>query len=222
MNVELRITTDDSLLPAELRSIQDGIRKGVSEYFANLETKSTGSVNKIVGAVLADPRVQDVRILGVRVGGTEVLDRDSGVIDIADIPKQLGELTITDPNLPTVLHASVVFPADAASPDQTRIEAALAEDIAYLNELNAAEIPADATAEERARRELTFGKLALAMPLPGSARVSLQDFDETAGTPAAPDLPVAADLGLYRIQWSFVTETGLSYLVGDETSPAYR
>ena len=52
----------------ELRAIQDRIQSDITEYFAKLGVKAGGSVNRIVGAVLLDARIQDVRILSVSVG----------------------------------------------------------------------------------------------------------------------------------------------------------
>ncbi len=221
VDIDMRITTDSSLLSQELRAIQDQIRTKVTDYFSKLEVKAAGSVNKIIGLVLADPRVQDVRILSVSVDGSDVLDRESGILAIADTPTVLGELTITDPNLPTVLQLNISFPKNVGSVDQAMMEAALTEDIAYLNEINALEINESTPPQELAKRELSFARLALALPLPGTVRLSLQGFDAVAGTPDAPDLPTAADLGAYTVQWSFMTETGLTYLINDETSPAY-
>ncbi|MCP4765241.1 MAG: hypothetical protein GY875_03130 [Gammaproteobacteria bacterium] len=222
VDIEMRITTDNSLLAQELRAVQDQVRSEVSDYFARLEVKANGSVNKIIGRVLSDARVQDVRILGVSVGGVDVLDRESGIIDIANTPTELGELTVTDPNLPTVLQASISFPANVDSADKTQIETVLSEDIAYLNELNAVEIPAGATPQELAKRDLSFGKLALAMQLPGLSRMALQAYDDSVGTSLEPVLRTAADLDNYQLQWSFTTETGLTYLINDDSSPDYQ
>lgn len=221
VDMELRITTDSSLLERELRAVQDDIRARITDYFARLEVKADGSVNKIVGLVLADARVQDVRILGVSAAGEDVLDRDSGLIAIANTPTELGELTITDPNLPTVLQLTVSFPKNLASPDKALMEAALTEDIAYLNELNAVEIDAGTAPAELARRQLSFGKLALALPLPGTTRVTLQAYDAAVGSAEEPALPGDEQVGNYRLQWSFSTEAGLTCVVDGQGSPPY-
>ncbi|WP_020408672.1 baseplate J/gp47 family protein [Hahella ganghwensis] len=222
VNIEMRLTTDNSLLTQELRAIQDQVRTKITDYFSKLEVKADGSMNKLIGMVLSDARIQDVRILSVTVDGSDVLNRESGIISLANNPTELGDLTITDPNLPTVLQVSVSFPKNFDSVDQTQIETALTEDIAYLNELNAVEINAGTPPEELARRDLNFGRLALAIPLPSTSRLSLQDFDSVIGTPESPDLPTEEDLGNYEVQWSFVTETGMTYLITDEASTPYQ
>lgn len=221
VDLELRIYTDTSLLPQELRAVQDQIREGIGDYFATLEVKAAGSINKLIGRVLADPRVLDVRFLSVSAGGTDVLQRDSGLIDIAGTPTELGDLVITDPNLPTVVQLKVSFPANRDSVDATLMEQAMRDDIAYLNELNAVELGASPAPEALAQRALGFGKLALALPLPTSPRTALQSYDTLAGTPEAPPLPTEAGLEDYRLQWLFITESGLTVIVDGDSSPPY-
>ena len=221
VNLEIRITTDNTLLEPELRDIQDELKEKVANYFATLDVNANGSINKLIGLLLSDARIQDIRILNVNVDGGDVLDRESGIIQLADQPTELGELIVTDPNLPTVVQVTVSFPSNADSPDKAQIEAALSEDLAYLNELNAAEINASTPAEELAKRELSFAKLALALPLPEQDRFSLQQFDNVAGTPDQPTLPTAEDLGHYNAQWTFATESGISYLINGDSVQSF-
>ena len=60
------------------------------------------------------------------------------------------------------------------------------------------------------------------MPLPGLGRMVLQAYDDSVGTSLEPLLRTAADLGDYQVQWSFTTETGLTYLINDDSSPDYQ
>ena len=222
VDIELRLTTDSSLLPRELRAIQDDIRDRVGDYFAKLEVKAAGSANKLVGLVLNDPRVQDVRILAVNAAGVDVLNRESGAIEIADTPTELGQLVITDPNLPTAVHLQVSFPKNLDSVDKPQLEQAIRDDIAYLNELNAVELASDTPPAELARRSLSYAKLALALPLPTSPRTPLQAYDSTIGTADEPALPDAETLGGYSMQWLFATESGVTLVVDSGASEPYK
>jgi hypothetical protein len=221
VDIEMRIVTDSGLLEQDLRAIQDEIKTKVSDYFRKLEVKASGSVNKIIGLVLSDPRVQDVRILNAKANSTDVLNRESGVIEIANQPSELGQLVITDPNLPTILQVNISFPKNVDSVDKKEIEAAFTEDITYLNELNAVEASTPLPPTEAGKRELGFGKLALALPVPGKPRVSLSDYDAVVGTADEIPLPAPADIEDYDVQWTFITETGLTHVVAGQSDPAY-
>jgi uncharacterized phage protein gp47/JayE len=216
VDLDMRVTTSSDLLETDLRAIQDQIRSAVTDYFGNLPVKSDASVNKIVGLVLADPRVDDVRILAGTANGSDILNRDTGLLELAGTPSQLGLLTITDPNLPTRVNVTVSYPINLDSPDKTSIETALSEDISYLNSSNAVETGASPSAEDIARQTLSFGKLALALPLPDSTRTALASQLET------DVLPLAADLAPYALQWSLISETGEVRLISSEADADYR
>ena len=221
VDIELRLSTQKGLLEEDLRRIQSDIKTKVSDYFRKLEIKANGSINRIIGAALETAGVEDVRILGATVSGVDVLDRESGVLAIAAIPTVLGELIITDPNLPSLLQLTLRFPKNSAAPDKTAISNALNADIAYLNQLNAVELTPAAGIEEIAKRQLSFGKLLLALPLPGKTTMSLTDYDAAVALGTAPALPGDAALGNYAVSWTFISETGIGTIIEAQSSPMY-
>lgn len=221
VDIEIRLSTQKGLLEEDLRRIQGDIKNKIAEYFRKLEVKATGSINRIVGAALETAGVEDVRILGATVGGNDVLDRESGVLAIGGAPTVLGELIITDPNLPTLLQVTIRFPKNIAAPDKTAITNALNADIAYLNQLNAVDLPPDAGLVEITKRQLSFGRLALSLPLPGKTTLSMANYDTAVATGSAPPLPGIEALGDYAAQWTFISETGLGTLIDAPESPLY-
>jgi len=221
VDIEIRLTTQKGLLEEDLRRIQGDIKNKIADYFRKLEVKATGSINRIVGAALETAGVEDVRILGATVEGNDVLDRESGVLAIGGAPTVLGELIITDPNLPTLLQVSVRFPKNIAAPDKTAITAALNADIAYLNQLNAVELPPSAGLAELAKRQLSFGRLALSLPLPAKTTLGMANYDAAVATGTAPTLPGIEALGNYSVQWTFISETGLGTIIDTTDSPMY-
>jgi hypothetical protein len=212
VDVELRLTTLTTLLEQDLRAAHDAVKTKISDYFAKLPVTEPASLNKLVGLALSVPGVDDVRILTASVGGTSVLDRDTGLIDVVDsddkrLPKLLGSLRIADPNLATAVIAAVTYPDGEAPPDAAQIRSALEEAIAYLNQLNASE-PVDA--DDTARRTLSYGKLLLVTPLPGGIPLDLQTHDDAAESGSAPLLPDAAAILPYRASFVFTQATGLA------------
>lgn len=221
VDLELRLTTNTDLLETDLRAIQDGVRTSIGDYFSRLEVNANASANQLIGLILSDARVQDVRLLSATAGGSDLLNRESGQITLAGTPSQLGVLTITDPNLPTRLNLLVSYPINLTSPDLTQIESALSEDISYLNDSNASETGSAPTDDIINRKTLDFGKLAQALPLPDSARLTLQSINDAIGTPSESTPLLASDLSPFQLQWSLVTETGETQLISAETDPAY-
>jgi len=221
VDIELRLTTQKGLLEEDLRRIQSDIKTKIADYFRKLEIKANGSINRIIGAALETAGVEDVRILGATVSGNDVLDRESGVLAIATMPTVLGELIITDPNLPSLLQVTVRFPKNSAAPDKTAISNAINADIAYLNQLNAVELTPSAGIAEIAKRQLSFGKLLLALPLPGKTTMSLTDYDAAVALGTAPSLPGDTALGNYVVSWTFISETGIGSIIDAQSSPMY-
>jgi len=221
VDIEIRLTTQKGLLEEDLRRIQGDIKNKIADYFRKLEVKATGSINRIVGAALETAGVEDVRILGATVEGNDVLDRESGVLAIGGAPTVLGELIITDPNLPTLLQVSVRFPKNIAAPDKSAITAALNAEIAYLNQLNAVDLPPSAGLAELAKRQLSFGRLALSLPLPAKTTLGMANYDAAVATGTAPALPGIEALGNYSVQWTFISETGLGTIIDAADSPMY-
>jgi hypothetical protein len=220
VNLELRLVTASGLPEADLRAAQRAVRERVEDYFRRLPVREPGSVNRIVGLVLGVPEVQDVRLLSATVAGdpTNRINPATGVIDIAGVPTVLGELRIADPALPTLLRVVVTFPTAAAPPDRPQMEAALTAALAYLNTVNAAELPAGAPAAEVAKRTIGYGKLLRVLPLPGKPGASLQTFDDATAPPALPDETTIAP---YHVSFAITLESGVTQLLERAADAAY-
>jgi hypothetical protein len=215
VNLELRLTTVGGLLEQDLRAAQRSVREEIKDYFLRLPVREAGSINRIVGLVLGVPIVEDVRILSatwvVDDVLEDVLDTASGQLAIGGYPTVLGALQIADPNLPTLLNVTVSHPEDEDPPDVPEITATLSATLAYLNALNAAELPSDA--RERSRRTLSYGKLLHAIPLPGKPGESLEDFDDAVVSGTIPTLPDETTIAPYAVQFAFTLESGLSRIL---------
>jgi len=214
----LRLTTADGLTEQQLRAAQRAVRAAIEGYFRDLPVREDASVNRIVGLALAVPEVGDLRLLSATVDGADVLDAEAGVIAIAGFPTVLGELRIADPSLPTVVTAVVRYPQGEAPPDEPAIESALTAALAYLNTLNASELPEGAPASELAKRSLSFGRLLWATPLPGHAAQPLAAFDDA---PVPPALPDETDVAPYAVTVTLSQESGVSQVLQAAADPAY-
>lgn len=223
VDLSLQLTTSDKLVEADLRAAHNNVREAVRSYFDALETRANASINQIVGQVLGITNVEDVRIETAStremINGTEVvtdrIDLQAGIIDLAGLPTQLGELNIADPNLATVLDLIVNFPAENEVPLESAIDSAMAQTLAYLNLLS--ETPFDASdTVEASKREFGFAKLLHVLPLPGHTGASLADYD------LAPDptlLPGADTRLPYSVSLFINQASGLSrVLASDDAS----
>jgi len=163
VDLELRLSTAEGLLPADLKRAQSEVRARLETYFAKLDTPSAASLSRIIAAATAVDGVEDVFVVSASVGGTDVLDRIAGQLTLSGTPKKLGQLTLVDPALATQLGVSVRYTKDVAIPNQAALQAAFSEVAAFL--ASAAARP-DSGVEERS---LSWAKLALAAPLPAPA-----------------------------------------------------
>ncbi|HEX6069627.1 MAG TPA: baseplate J/gp47 family protein [Longimicrobiaceae bacterium] len=214
VSLEMRLTTASGAPEQDLRAAQRAVRAGVEDYFARLPVGQAGSINKLVGLILAVPGVEDVRLLHAHIEGEaeELLDTAAGIIDIAGFPTILGELQIADPSLPSLLTAVVRYPEASDPPDSPAIGAALDAALAYLSSIAATDPPA-----AEALRTVSYGKLLRAVPLPGKAGATLESFDAApAGT---IDLPTLASVAPYAPTFTITLESGLTrVLAGDADS----
>jgi len=217
VNLEIRLTTRGELLEQDLRAAQRAVREGISDYFTRLPIREVGSINRIVGLTLGVPEVQDMRLLSATwsVDGTveNVLNTSTGELEIGGFPTVLGELHIADPNLPTLLDVTISYPENEDPPDEPEIQAALADALAYLNEVNAAEPASDASEAERARRVVSYGKLLHVLPLPGKPGASLEAYDDAAASGTAPTLPDETSVAPYQVEFVLTLESGLSRIL---------
>lgn len=226
VNLTLRLSTREGLLEQDLRAVQRTARAEIADYFDRLPAREAGSLNRLVGLLLAIPEVEDVRVLTATatVNGTtsDVLDREAGLLTIAGAPTVLGELHIADPGLPTRLSVIVSAPGNAVPPDTVAIRNAMSTTVSYLNELNASEVPANATVAEAAKRVISYGKLLRTVPLPNKPGESLESYDAaTTGNGAVPALPTEAAISPYEVQFVVTLESGLTHILAAAADGAY-
>lgn len=225
IDMEMRITTVEDLLNEDLRAIQDEINTKLSQYIDGIELGDVLSVNKMIGLVLSNPSVTDVRILSVSVEGDNVWDKESntlntdlisGVTAGDKVPVTAGAINIIDPALATMVTVSVTYPITSAAPSESDIQTEMQLAIEAINDINASEAPTSPTPEQVRERELAFGKFLSITPLPGmDTSITYGDVagSETAG------LPTAASTGDYSVSYIITAETGITHLLDSETSP---
>lgn len=226
VDMAIRITTVDNLLETELRATQEQAVKNISEYLKGVSLGETISINRIIGLVLSDNRVLDVRILSAMVGTDNILNRDQGTIDMTSITGVTpgskvavtsGVINIIDPALATLLATTISFPISAAPPSETAIKTALGKAITTINDLNASEVPSSPTPEMLRQRQINYGKLLSVTPLPGKPT---EDNYSSVAALADASLPTSAIAGDYQVQFLITSESGISYILESETSPA--
>jgi len=222
VDLTLRLITTPKSVEADLRAAHNRVREAIRGYFDGLETRADASINQIVGVALAVDHVEDIQIDAAAttelVAGSPIvtnrLDISGGIIDLAGLPTELGELTIADSNLPTELDLVINFPAASDIPLQSEIETALSQTIAYLNTLNETSFD-PANAVEVQKREFSFGKLLRVVPLPGHPGATLADYD------VAPDpttLPEASERSPYTISLYLSQASGLTRILADDAA----
>lgn len=226
VDMALRISTADDLLEQDLRFIQDGAARQIQDYFNGLTVGDTASVNRIVGLVLGNSSILDVRILSASIGSDDVLDRDKGIIDITAItgvaaddkvPLVSGDINIIDPALATLISVKVIYPISGAAPSESQITRSVMKAIEGINEINDGELPGAATAEQLRMRQINYGKFLSMTPLPG--KPAANSYSAVAVSEDG-DLPTIADAGDYKVQYLVTSESGVSHILDSETSPA--
>ncbi|HEY9622000.1 MAG TPA: baseplate J/gp47 family protein [Crinalium sp.] len=214
INLELRLTTANGLLEQDIRAVQRELRDQLTDYFARLPVTENGSINRIVGLALSNPKIQDIRLISATLEGTDsVLDLDSGELTLKGIPTVLGDLHMANPALPTQLSVVVTYPSGQPIPNQATLQAAIGETVNYLNTLNASELPATPSTVEQAKRVLSYGKLVIPLPLPNQVVVSLADYDEAIASGTAPTLPTETTIQPYQVKFVLTLDSGLSHIL---------
>lgn len=225
IDLAIRITTAEDLLEADLRDIQEQVVKNITHYLSGAGIGETISINKIIGLVLSDSSVTDVRLLSARVGTDNVLDRDKGIVDMSNISGitadskvaiTAGAINVIDPALATLLAATILYPIGLTAPSETAIKTALEKGVAAINDLNASEPPTNPTPEMERQRQINYGKLLAIIPLPDKPAV--ENYNSVASLPDT-DLPTSADAGDYLVKFLVTSESGISYILESETSP---
>lgn len=212
VDLDLRLNTARGLLEAELRAIQDSIRKRYADYFRALPIHSDGSATKLLGLAMGVDGVEDARLTAARAGVSDVLDAAAGLLKLAALPTELGEIRISDPALSSGLTLAVRYPRGEAIPDQAQLGAAVEAAVASLNTLAEAANPAN-----DAKRSLTWGRLARLLPLPKGGFTPATLEQQWAGSPGAAD----GDITPYSVQWVFTRPTGVSQVLEASAAPAF-
>ncbi len=210
IDLALLLTTASGLLEVDLLAVQDRVRAKVADYLRQLPLGEDGSINRVVGLLLSDPRLRDVRLLAASAppGPDSLLDVQSGRLLLAGTPTVLGELALADPNLPTRLFVAVSHAAAATLPAAAVVIAALEARLAPFNSANANELLPGLSDTELAAalaaRAPGFLDLLRAVPLPGQ---------NMAGATAATIAP-------WRLSFTLVQPGGLTRLL-EEDADAY-
>ncbi len=209
VDLEIRLSTVAGLQTPELKGIQQSVRDSIGDYFTKLDTSAPGSISKLIGISMRVDGVDDVTVVSAHVDGTDVLDPIKGKLNIAGQPTQLGNLSVVDPAIATLLTLVVRYPNSETLPDQPALHAALQETVSYLNDLST---QSDIDTQ---RRTLPWGKLALATPLPDVTAVPLGIYDNN---PGAHTLSDTGSLAPYDLKFVFTRPTGVSQVIDSDTS----
>lgn len=222
VDLELRLQTASGLLDTDLKRIQAEIKQRFTEYFEKLPTQENARTTKLIGLAMTVNGVEDLAIVSAKVSGTNALDPVKGEIGVVGKPTQLGALNLVDPALTTELALTVRFPRkrpdpdnagqeiDTAIPDQAALAGALQLAITYLNSSNQTDAMTTALTQ---LRTLSFGKLALTLPLPGATTRTLEAFDTAfnSGTPLG--VATVASLAPYSVQFVVTRPNGISQVL---------
>ncbi len=222
VNFSLRLTTASTMVQKDLKAVQRAVHDRVAGYFDSLPAKDPGSLNRLIGLIQSVSGVQDVKVLtATRTSNSSEtnLDLSTGTLGLSGLTATLGNLQMTDPNLPTSLDVVASYPKASAPPDQSSIQTAIAGAITYLNDLNATDLPSGASAAEQNKRKVSFGKLLLVTPLPNKPAATLASFDNATGAP--PALPTDANIAPYQVQCVFTSESGISRILSKTGDPDY-
>lgn len=160
--------------------------------------------------------VEDIAIVSATVAGANALDAGQGEIGVAGKSSQLGTLNLVDPALATELALTVRFlrkqpdNSDTVIPDQAALQGALQNAITYLNTRNQSD-SADLATDQM--RRLSFGKLAVVLPLPGKSTQTLQAYDRSVEEGSASGLPTVGSLSPYSVQLLLTRPNGVSQVL---------
>ena len=216
VDLALRLSTASGLLEVDLRRIQTEIRQRMTDYFAKLPTQDNARVTKLIGLAMTVTGVEDIAIVSATVAGANALDAGQGEIGVAGKSSQLGTLNLVDPALATELALTVRFlrkqpdNSDTVIPDQAALQGALQNAITYLNTRNQSD-SADLATDQM--RRLSFGKLAVVLPLPGKSTQTLQAYDRSVEEGSASGLPTVGSLSPYSVQLLLTRPNGVSQVL---------
>ena len=216
VDLALRLSTASGLLEVDLRRIQTEIRQRMTDYFAKLPTQDNARITKLIGLAMTVTGVEDIAIVSATVAGANALDAGQGEIGVAGKSSQLGTLNLVDPALATELALTVRFlrkqpdNSDTVIPDQAALQGALQNAITYLNTRNQSD-SADLATDQM--RRLSFGKLAVVLPLPGKSTQTLQAYDRSVEEGSATGLPTVSSLSPYSVQLLLTRPNGVSQVL---------
>ena len=199
LSLSLSIATGSGLDDKARRAAHEAVGAAVADFFAALPIREDARLNRLVGAVLAVPGVEDVSVLSARLAdgtlSSERLDLSAGIVALAGEAVTLDDLALTDPGLPTRADLSVRFPSGRTAPDQAAATAALETAFAELSSAAAA-VPVG----DEAGRSIGFGQLLQLLPPPLGAGIPLSG---QTGAPA----PLPGGAGDYQVAL-FITRPG--------------
>ncbi len=173
IDLELLLTSASGALAQDLRAAQRTIQEQITAYFDQLPASDNGSINKIIGMVLGVPPVEDVRVISAMVDGNNVLDQTSGVLELAGILTVLGNLSMADPQLPTQLEITILYPEAVATPPVETIRESIRQRLSTFNDANNSDLPDSPTPADLEARSVSYDKLLDALP------ASVSSFDIT-------------------------------------------
>lgn len=205
INVSLQLHTNQDALEIDINLAHQQVKSAIEIYLKDLPVADDGRVNQLVGQILSFPLVEDVSITHIALEthpDISILDSNNGTLALASFPTVLGQLSITDPNLPTQLAVVIQFQAENDIPDETKIRQAINTMLSYLNTINSQPLTQANIAE------LSFGKLLLVVPLPNHSGASLEDFDKSNDAPT-----LAAEVAPYQLAFTFAQNSGLTQFV---------
>ena len=198
VDLDLALVTRATLAEPERRAAHAAVRKSVSAFFETLPIREDARLNRLVGAVLSVPGVEDVTVEGARTrsGGavTDVLDAAAGLLSLSGAPTVLGELALADPALPSTADLVIRFPETAAVPDRAAATAALEAALAEAAAGNS--------------RVFEWGHVIRALPAPVGSGESYAAWDQAAPPPALP-----TDAGDYVVTLVIHQASGLTRIL---------
>ncbi|MEM1159773.1 MAG: hypothetical protein AAGJ28_02470 [Pseudomonadota bacterium] len=178
--LSIKITSASGLAEPDRRAAHESVRNAITDYFDRLPLKDEARVNQIVGAALGVDGVEDFDILSATLteaGATAAtIDVSTGVLGLSGKAAMLGELSISDPALPTKVDLSIRFAKDKAVPDRNEVVAKIEAALDHLTKTAAADGEAGA-------RTLSFGKLVHLLPAPIGAGAALSAITDTTSLP---------------------------------------
>lgn len=197
VDLAIELISDETRMKADIRTAHQQVLEKFQGYFASLAIKADASLNQLVSIALGVPGIKDMTVRAATVKKndvkTDVLDKNSGRINLSGDPTVLGDLKIADGNLPTGVLVVITHQEGAALPDNQATSAALTQVVATINQ----EI--DAIGPQDTPVTVGYDRLHDAVALPG-------------GEAAA---------SLYKVQFIITQSSGFSLIMATPDDAPY-